>query len=229
MNQNNLVEIYTDTIQRFYGKNIESYKHTHCGSKISVYPMDTVSALIELTLQKKSVGTNMAVLNMANSKTPGGGVVHGARAQEECLFRCSNLYQISSMYYPIEENEIIWSKNVSFIKDFNYKLIDPILCDVITLPAINLNQKADNYSSTPEYKQIMISKIHHMCQLAMKNNINTLILGAWGCGVFNNEPRVIASMFKEVLSLYQFEVIFAIINDHNSVDNNLEIFKEILL
>jgi uncharacterized protein (TIGR02452 family) len=60
-----------------------------------------------------------------------------------------------------------------------------------------------------------------------------LILGAWGCGVFNNDPNDITTYFKEVIveenygSLYK-EIIFAVINDHNSVDNNLKIFTDIL-
>jgi uncharacterized protein (TIGR02452 family) len=72
-----------------------------------------------------------------------------------------------------------------------------------------------------------------MCSIPSKSNVKNLILGAWGCGVFNNDPITISTLFKQVLidegyaTLYN-KVIFAIINDHNSVGNNYSIFKDML-
>ena len=67
-------------------------------------------------------------------------------------------------------------------------------------------------------------------ELEIKNNIDNIILGAWGCGVFGNEPDKMAKMFKDVLEEgYKFNnVIFAIINDHNSVGNNYNEFKKVI-
>jgi uncharacterized protein (TIGR02452 family) len=69
-----------------------------------------------------------------------------------------------------------------------------------------------------------------MISLAAKNGVQNLILGAWGCGVFKNNPKLMAQYFSEVLvgegyNLNFKNVVFAIINDHNSVGNNFEIFN----
>ncbi len=214
-----LVSVYLDTINTdFLNLNIKTNKSTWSPSTFIVEPLDTVSALI------KYKNLSPAVLNMASHTKLGGGVANGAQAQEECLFRCSNLFQISPDLYPLNENDIIWSKNVQFIKDASYNKIKTIICDVITLPAVNLN--TEMVSQIPDnYEELMCNKIKLMCNLAIRNNINTLILGAWGCGVFKNDPYYVAQLFKQVLSYYDFTVIFAIINDHNSVRNNYEIFK----
>jgi uncharacterized protein (TIGR02452 family) len=55
-------------------------------------------------------------------------------------------------------------------------------------------------------------------------------LGSWGCGVFDNNPTVISGLFLHILYKERYSslfdnVVFAIINDHNSVGNNYEIFK----
>jgi len=74
-------------------------------------------------------------------------------------------------------------------------------------------------------------KIRTMLSLAHKNKCKYVILGAWGCGVFKNNPVDIADAFYEVLVDDGYErlfdqVVFAIINDNNSVGNNVDVFKE---
>jgi uncharacterized protein (TIGR02452 family) len=73
-----------------------------------------------------------------------------------------------------------------------------------------------------------------MLSLAIKNNTKNIILGAWGCGVFKNDPDVISKLFYKILviegySNYFDSVVFAIINDRNSVGNNFDIFYQNLL
>lgn len=98
------------------------------------------------------------------------------------------------------------------------------------MPAINLNGLV--VTDFKKYIQLNKNKIRLILSLAIKNDVKNIILGAWGCGVFKNNPVQIANFFKEVLdegyNSYFDNVVFAIINDHNSVDNNLEIFKSIL-
>jgi uncharacterized protein (TIGR02452 family) len=226
----NLVEVYQDTLD--YSKDlINSITTKHDFGEIStsksisknieVVNSDSVSALTEFSKTGKT-----AVLNMASYKRPGGGVINGARAQEECLFRCSNLgHVISTDFYPLQDDELLWTKDAVFFKDVNYGYMKDVKVDVVTIAAINLNaQKVDNY------EELTKNKIRLMLSIATKNNIDNIILGAWGCGVFGNEPSKMAKMFRDVINEgYSFDnIIFAIINDHNSVGNNYNEFKNII-
>ncbi len=196
---------------------------------IIVEPTDTVSALLKYGHQKT------AVLNMASSKRKGGGVENGSMAQEECLFRCSNLFMIPDAYYPIASDEFIYTHDATFVKTVNYSTIVPMDCDVITMPAVNLNKNhIDNkqtQDSVEDYDKIMTFKIEQILSSAIMNKCENIILGAWGCGVFKNDPKVVAELFNKALSKVelrlQFEnIVFAVINDKNSVANNYEIFLE---
>lgn len=194
-------------------------------TNVSVDNLDTVSAI-----QKWSILGKTCALNMASPKKPGGGVRNGARAQEECLFRCSNLItSISKDLYPLSDFDCLYTTKSTFFKDKDYKHIDKLNCDVITIAAKNLsNSQIEN-----DYESITKDKIRLMLSLPYLHGVDNLILGSWGCGVFNNDPNEIAQYFKSIIfdenygSLYK-NIIFAVINDHNSVDNNYKIFRDIL-
>lgn len=249
-NKEELIKIYNDTkssIEDLYsieGSKIKSSKNNvrtpdknllnsfpnkSNSNNIIVEPIDSVSALIKYYNLGKT-----CVLNMASSKRKGGGVENGSRAQEECLFRCSNLFMIPSSYYPLSQNEYIYSTDAIFIKDFNYGSISPVTCDVVTIPAINLNTNhIDNVSEGDDdfnYFNRMSSKIFEMLMISIENGCDNIILGAWGCGVFKNDPEQVSYIFKHIINKYEFNkkfknIVFAVINDHNSVSNNYEIFK----
>ncbi len=234
----NLIEVFEDTKKYTLDNNLtksKTTKHTFSEiepahgltkSNISVINSNTISAAIDFSLLGKT-----ALLNMASYKRPGGGVRNGAMAQEEGLFRCSNLSEvIPTSHYPLQEDECVYTSNSVFFKDFNYDYITPTEIDVITIAAINLNNL--ELTNIKQYIKTNKDKIRLMLSLAIKNEVKNIILGAWGCGVFKNNPVQIATFFKDVLdegyNSYFDNVVFAIINDHNSVDNNLEIFKSIL-
>ena len=212
-------------------------------NNVTVENSDTVSSLVEWSKKGKT-----CILNMASFKRPGGGVENGARAQEECLFRCSNLFNVvSKEHYPLDEctntgevNYALYTNNAKFFKDFNYDWMDPVECDVVTIAAINLNSNArydpiltavNGGLSSNGYESKTKEKIRLMLSLAHTNGAKNIILGAWGCGVFNNDPVKMSKFFKEVLidetySTLFDNVVFAIINDHNSVGNNFDIFND---
>lgn len=190
--------------------------------------MDTVSAIVKY----KDCGKT-AILNMANAFRKGGGVEKGSIAQEECLFRCSNLFTIKDEFYPMAENELIYTKNTTFIKDFYYNDMEPVQVDVITIAAPNLNKAHGNTENSEEflknYDSIMLKKINAMFDIAAINGCDNIILGAWGCGAFKNDPLRVSKFFNEVLTQKHkmFDnVIFAIINDRNSVGDNYNVFLE---
>lgn len=201
-------------------------ERTWANGKVSVVNLDTVSAIQAYSEDHDSV---ICALNMASNSKPGGGVAYGAKAQEEALFRCSNLgLSISSRWYPMEDVEVYMSEEVVFFKDKNYKdFKEAYEVSVISCPAVKL----EDGKKPKNYKQITEEKMKLMLTIPFQHACRRLILGAWGCGVYGNDPNYIAKEFKRLLFKggYRFlydEVIFAIINDKNSVGSNYEIFKK---
>lgn len=200
----------------------------------------------------------VGVLNFASSTNPGGGVTKGSTAQEECLCRCSNLYltlyqeKCIREYYNVNKkymtnlgsDAIIYSRNVYVFKDKDYNMLpvkDRFYVDVLTCAAPNLRENPRNqYNSDAseekltltdeELYNIHVKRARNILNVAVKNEDDYLILGAFGCGAFRNNPEIVAKAYKDVLQdyMYCFKVIdFAIIDGKYS--NNYEIFKRILL
>ena len=200
----------------------------------------------------------VGVLNFASSTNPGGGVTKGSTTQEECLCRCSNLYltlyqeKCIREYYNVNKkymsnlgsDAIIYSRNVYVFKDKDYNMLpveDRFYVDVLTCAAPNLRENPRNQynSDAPEEKltvtdeelyNIHVKRARNILNVAVKNEDDYLILGAFGCGAFRNNPEIVAKAYKDVLQdyMYCFKVIdFAIIDGKYS--NNYEIFKRILL
>ena len=235
-----LIAIWLDTESRFgdYESKIESYRTKSKNIKfsssdkkdtrytnnnvcnISVQNQDCMVVANELSKLGRT-----CMLNMASYKHPGGGVTRGAMAQEEELARRSNMMLGLSLHdYPLSKNDVIYLNDVTFFKDDYYNLIEPFDCDIITIAAINLN----NLEKPADYEELTLQKIKTMLTEPAINGCDNLVLSAFGCGVFKNDPVYIASIFKSVINdvSYMYDnIVFAIINDKNSVANNYEIFK----
>lgn len=105
---------------------------------------------------------------------------------------------------------------------------DRVLCDVITCAAPNRSaaQKYQNVSDE-ENREVLRSRIKFVLDIAKENEVDLLILGAYGCGVFGQDAREVAKIFKEYLGTTHkcFEkVVFAIPEGR---DKNLEAFESI--
>lgn len=163
---------------------------------------------------------HLCVLNFASYKYPGGGFIKGAIAQEEALCHASDLYNVISdekfnSYYEnnrkdtnrgLYKNRAIYSPNIVFYRNDN----NFISADVITCAAPNLS----HYEGSIYYAlKSIYDRIKFILDIAKKHNQKNLVLGAFGCGVFKNDPQFVAEQFKELLSSskYNFEtIIFAI-------------------
>jgi len=194
---------------------------------------------------------NTAVLNFASATTPGGGVVKGSSAQEECLCRVSTLYNClntdycwDNFYNPNREeanvlhnDKIIYTPKVIVFKDDDYKVLDEseyFYVDVITCAAPNLREVPNNgwcnmgesntraIISDEKLFEIHKKRAEAILNVAMENKIKNLVLGAFGCGAFKNNPEVVAKAYKEVLKEFDgvFENIeFAIYCKDNEAEN----------
>jgi len=170
----------------------------------------------------------VGLLNMASANHPGGGVSNGARAQEEELCRRSNLYralQDSADEYPIH-NKVLVHGEVTFFKygPPEYHRVDPgdeVLLTVFTAPAVKVNLR--------DHDTVMRRRIDRLMNTIEASRVDSVVLGAWGCGAFGLSPTMVAGIFKERLSVCRaMRVHFAILDDHNSRDN-FATFRDILL
>lgn len=156
---------------------------------------------------------NPLCLNFASAKNPGGGFLSGSQAQEECLARGSGLYQSLTQqmkYYEVNRSEksalytnhIIYSPNVPVFRNDNDRLLDePYLISIVTSPAVNAGAVRKNELHNINLIQTtMEHRIRSVLAVARKHNHNSLVLGAWGCGVFANNPNNIAKWFYDSLT-----------------------------
>lgn len=186
--------------------------------EISVCDADSVSAIFQFQQEKT------AVLNFASFKEPGGKFIDGSIAQEECLCHASNLYnvllQFTSYYKWNNENmnRALYVNRALYTSDIVFESKDgkQTMCDVINCAAPNKSdaQKYGNVSDK-ENADVLESRIQFLLSTAEAHHVKTLILGAFGCGVFGQNPKEVALIFKKVLQSepWSFErVIFAIPN-----------------
>ncbi len=171
----------------------------------------------------------VCVLNFASASNPGGGVVHGANAQEECLCRCSTLFfnldikEMWNKFYaphraqknPLHNDDIIYTPDVMVFKSdtASPKLLaekDWYGVNVITCAAPNLREKPSNsYNQGDGDERINLSdaellslheqRLRKILQVASLNGNEVVILGAFGCGAFRNPPRIVAQAAKNVI------------------------------
>jgi len=178
-------------------------------TKFSATGETTVEALRRMA---KNPQGHLACLNFASAKNPGGGFLGGAEAQEESLARSSGLYPCllaAPGYY--ERNRAcrttlyldlaIWSPAVPFFRDDSGALLeDPVLASVITAPAPNAGAVDRNEPHRiPEIEPTLRRRGAFVLAIAAARGVRRLVLGAWGCGVFRNDPTMVARMFGDLL------------------------------
>jgi uncharacterized protein (TIGR02452 family) len=178
-------------------------------SKLRPEPETRVQVANETTLQASlrlvETGLRPLALNFANGVHPGGGFLKGARAQEEVLCRSSALYLTlvdDQMYEchaqrprPDSTDWAIYSPNVPvFRKDGGTELDRPWLLSFVTsaapyAPAIG----------QPESGDLLQKRILRILAIASAFEHRALVLGAWGCGAFGNDPHRTAMDFRRAL------------------------------
>lgn len=226
--------VYASTI---YMESLDN-KVNKATTNIIVDNIDSVSAIY------KHGNWKTAVLNFASFYNPGGGFAWGTMAQEEALCSESVLYNVLSnnkfkSYYANNGKEVfdykfadrgIYSPSVIFERPFwsnlrgaNVKVINT--CDVITVAAPN--RRRQTKTSAEENYNALAERIDFILSIAQEQRVKTLILGAFGCGVFAQKPEEVAILFKEALKHYHFDkVVFAIMPDKENT--NFKVFSEIL-
>lgn len=154
----------------------------------------------------------IAYLNFASAKNPGGGFLNGSLAQEECIAKATGLYpcQLTCFdYYDFHRklktclysDHMIYSPKVPIIKDEAGQLLDePVYASIVTSAAVNAGVvRRQEPKRKKDIIPVMRQRIDKLLSLLASKNYEVLVLGAWGCGVFMNQPEEIAQLFKEAL------------------------------
>ncbi|CAB4484245.1 hypothetical protein RhiirA1_533592 [Rhizophagus irregularis] len=194
--------------------------------------------LIE-ALELKKKGYRPLVLNMASATSVGGGYKNGAGAQEENLFRRTNLFQYHESnkkdWYPIPEIGGIYCPNATIIRSSEqdqYEFLEvPEMMSFVAVAAMRSPRLVKNHSGefalVPEAKKLTQRKIQAILNIGLDNGHDAIVLSAFGCGAYRNPPSIMAQLFYEVISTeyagggvnlpktYR-HISFAIIDDHNS-------------
>jgi uncharacterized protein (TIGR02452 family) len=202
-------------------------------SVIQVYDMDTIDCALMFD--------RPLVLNMADDIYPGGWVNMGSFAQEESLFRRTNLHlTLTKDLYPLYYDEALYSPDIRVLKSSELVLYpDPVpTLDFIACPAVKypLLTEEDELS---EYDCLQLArKIKTILQVAKIHGHDTVIFGAMGCGAWQNPAKCVARVFKEVLQEYNgwlSNYVFAILKDvdydseSEEGDSNYDVFKTVLM
>ncbi|MCL1913527.1 MAG: TIGR02452 family protein [Eubacteriaceae bacterium] len=202
----------------------QSFSPSHVKMVIELTDESTLSALLQLQDQFRG---GIGVLNFASAKNPGGGFLNGALAQEESLAIASNLYdsQIKhEEYYTtnrtfksmVYTDTAIWSPDVVFFRNEAGDLLaKPAKASVLTLPAVNMGQVIQKGENIRMADEAMRRRMKIALAIFAKKNAKCIVLGAYGCGVFRNNPYKVALWWKELLAEYSghFEkAVFAVLD-----------------
>ncbi|MFR9799663.1 TIGR02452 family protein [Streptomyces sp. MS06] len=171
-----------------------------------------VTAESSLEAARRLHGEPVAVLNFASARNPGGGYLNGAQAQEEALCRASALYGCllrARRFYqhhrahrdPFYSDRVIHSPGVPVFRDDRGRLLDaPYRAGFLTSAAPNagvvLRTAPERAAALPG---ALLARAERVLEVASANGYRRLVLGAWGCGVFRNDPEQVAAAFHGLL------------------------------
>jgi uncharacterized protein (TIGR02452 family) len=204
------------------------------------FPQTRVQVANETTLlaarRLTDAGERVLALNFANGIHPGGGFLGGARAQEEVLCRSSALYatlQGDPMYaahqrrpQPDSTDWAILSPDVPVFRDDQGTALDTpwtlsiLTCAAPYAPALGQPRAGD----------LLEARIRRVLAVARAFGYSALVLGAWGCGAFRNDPERTARDFKTAIGEHAggfAEVVFAI-SDWSPERRYLGPFRDLL-
>lgn len=176
-------------------------------TRLSLRNQSAVQAVLGLAGEE-----GLAVLNFASAKNPGGGFLNGAMAQEESLAASGGLYPTllpHTEYYRRNRacgtmrytDCAIYSPGVVFFRDGDFRLAErPVTASVLTLPAVNLGQVLQKGEDPAQARTAMKARMGRALRLFGAMGDRTLVLGAYGCGVFRWPPQEVARWWKELLA-----------------------------
>lgn len=217
----------------------------YANTEISVSKSRTFEAAFRLHTDYPEM--KIGVLNFASAVHPGGGVQKGCSAQEESLCRCSTLFPVLDTsylrknYYDFNKSQnnrantdaVIFTPGIYVVKSdtSNPERLEAekrVSVDVLTVAAPDLREI---YIDDARLLNLHLSRAKRILGVAAENGIDILVLGAFGCGAFGNNPYVVAKAYKEVLPEFDgfFKAIEFAIYCSSYEMNNFTAFCDTLL
>lgn len=158
------------------------------------------------------------VLNLANPVHPGGGVRKGAKAQEEDLCRRSSLllsleHESASQYYRYNKrlntkmgsDAVIITPKVEVVKAADGSLLDEsVIVSVMTCAAPMIKHGMEGLSQD-EYEKLIYERITGMLKVAAYEGYKVLVLGAFGCGAFGNDAKLVSDLFYKAMKDFDYD------------------------
>jgi uncharacterized protein (TIGR02452 family) len=201
---------------------------------------DTTGGAARRLVEREGVA-EVAALSFASAKNPGGGFLGGAKAQEEDLARCSAVYPClltKRAYYDANRatesmlytDHIIWSPGVPFFRDERLDLLErPFRVGIVTAPAPNAGEhlRRDPHGHAA-ISATLARRAERVLRVLAIAGQRALVLGAWGCGVFRNDPREVAEVFAGLLRAeyaHSFARVIFAIHDRSREKATLRTFE----
>jgi uncharacterized protein (TIGR02452 family) len=193
---------------------------------------------IDAITNTKNTTDNPCCLVFASARRPGGGHLNGADAQEESIVRAStllpSLVQHAGFYKKNESNDtlyysdsIIYTPHAAVIRDSRHCLLtNPFDCSFINAAAPNAGAIAKSQvEDLDRIPEIVARRAGRVLDIAVYHGHRHLILGAWGCGVFGIDPRLMASTFSLALKERPWfdSITFAVPKDRSE---NYQVFLD---
>ena len=207
---------------------------------------DSVAAVFKYAEQGR-----VCVLNFASYLNPGGRFMDGSKAQEECLCHASFLYNVlrSQLEYyrwnkynrnntdkrALYMDRALYSPKIKFFMGDKQVDVDVLTCAAPNLTAYG-KYMHDRFGGLkfPELEQTiqednekaLRDRMQFIKDVAEDNGVNTLILGAFGCGVFGQDANLVAQIWKELFKISSVRlVVYAVPSEIDK--DNYEIFKKV--
>jgi uncharacterized protein (TIGR02452 family) len=180
----------------------------------------------------RRVGGAVACLNFASARNPGGGFLTGAQAQEESLARASALYaslREAPDFYAFHRaqrsllytDRVIYSPGVPVFRTDRGRFLTEAYDIAFLTSAAPNRAMITRYQPEllPDVRGALARRAARVLRVAAAHGHRELILGAWGCGVFGNDPGEVARVFAETLrdSPWFDRVVFAVLDRRENV------------
>lgn len=219
----------------------------HLPDEVLPLPSETDGVRIDVTNEStldatRRLGGDVAALNFASARNAGGGFLNGAQAQEESIARASAIYpclRAAGDFYAYHRahddltysDRVIYSPRVPVFKDDKGTLLpQPYEVSFLTAAAPNRSAILRNQPErVDDIPLALLRRTIRVLHVAASHGHRRLVLGAWGCGVFGNDPATVARIFELALRDNRFfdHVVFAVLDGQKGAPT-LTAFADVL-